>query len=60
MLTTRRMAAGAADGITAQLGWGEGEDWDQGYAYFDRAWDWVIGRIKESLEQDTTATPSDI
>jgi uncharacterized protein YndB with AHSA1/START domain len=34
----------------AQLGWGEGEDWDRGYAYFDAAWDWVLQTMKESLE----------
>ena len=34
----------------AQLGWGEGEDWDEGFAYFDKAWDWVLNRMKEHLE----------
>jgi uncharacterized protein YndB with AHSA1/START domain len=34
----------------AQLGWGQGEDWDRGYDYFDKAWDWVLQTMKESLE----------
>lgn len=34
----------------AQHGWGEGEDWDAGYAYFDRAWSYVLQRLKETLE----------
>ena len=52
-----------ADGVVrvrfAQLGWGEGEDWDQGFTYFDKAWDWVLDRMKESLEEVPTATPTD-
>jgi len=35
----------------SQLGWGDGEDWDRGYAYFDEAWAWVLQRMKESLEE---------
>ncbi len=31
----------------AQVGWKDGEDWDKGYAYFDKAWTWVFGRLKE-------------
>jgi uncharacterized protein YndB with AHSA1/START domain len=34
----------------AQSGWQEGEDWDQGWAYFDRAWDFVLNTMKEHLE----------
>lgn len=26
-------------------GWGVGEDWDKAYAYFDRAWDAVLGNL---------------
>jgi hypothetical protein len=52
-------AAGIVRVRFAQLGWGEGEDWDQGYAYFDKAWDWVLGRIKESLEDVRAGTPTD-
>lgn len=34
----------------AQLGWRQGEDWDQGWEYFDRAWSWVLEQMKKSLE----------
>lgn len=27
-------------------GWGVGEDWDKAYAYFDRAWDAVLGNLR--------------
>ncbi len=38
-----------------QLGWGEGEDWDQGYEYFDAAWDWVLGQLKRTFESKASA-----
>ncbi len=31
------------------LGWGEGEDWDSLYAYFDRAWGLVLDALREYL-----------
>ena len=31
-------------------GWGEGGQWDQAYAYFDRAWGNVLGNLKKSFE----------
>ena len=34
----------------AQHGWQEGEDWDEGYAYFDQAWSWVLDTMKKTLE----------
>lgn len=34
----------------AQHGWGEGEDWDAGWDYFDRAWGYVLERLKATLE----------
>jgi uncharacterized protein YndB with AHSA1/START domain len=33
-----------------QHGWQEGEDWDAGYDYFDKAWDYVLLSMKEHLE----------
>ncbi len=36
----------------AQHGWQDGEDWQRGYAYFDRAWDWVLRTLKMSLEAE--------
>ena len=32
-------------GLT-HLGWREGEEWDQVYAYFTRAWQIVLGRLE--------------
>ncbi|HEX9775150.1 MAG TPA: aminoacyl-tRNA hydrolase [Actinomycetota bacterium] len=29
----------------AHVGWGKGEDWDEAFAYFERAWDTVLGRL---------------
>lgn len=44
------------DGTTSvrfdQLGWREGEDWDQGFAYFDAAWDMVLQNLKKRFQGD--------
>ena len=32
-------------------GWGTGGQWDQAYAYFDRAWGNVLGNLKTSFEK---------
>jgi hypothetical protein len=34
----------------AQLGWRDGDDWEEGHAHFDAAWDWVLERMRKSLE----------
>jgi len=31
-------------------GWGEGGQWDQAYAYFDRAWTGVLGNLKSRFD----------
>jgi uncharacterized protein YndB with AHSA1/START domain len=31
-------------------GWGDGGEWDQAYAYFDRAWAGVLGNLKKRFE----------
>jgi uncharacterized protein YndB with AHSA1/START domain len=31
-------------------GWGSGGEWDKTYAYFDRAWPIVLGKLKASFE----------
>ena len=39
-------------------GWGDGGQWDQAYAYFDRAWGGVLGNLKKRFDsgpQDWTA-----
>ena len=28
-------------------GWGDGGEWDQSYAYFDRAWGYVLGNLQK-------------
>ena len=32
-------------------GWGDGGQWDQAYAYFDRAWGDVLGNLKKRFDQ---------
>ena len=43
-----------ADGQTRVVlhhtGWGEGGEWDQAYAYFDRAWGNVLANLKKRFE----------
>lgn len=31
-------------------GWGDGGEWDQAYAYFDKAWSTVLGNLKKRFE----------
>jgi uncharacterized protein YndB with AHSA1/START domain len=33
------------------VGWGDGGEWDQAYAYFDRAWGFVLGNLKTRFEK---------
>lgn len=35
-----------------QHGWGEGEDWDAGYAYFDDGWGRVLARLADHFASD--------
>ncbi|MDB5100882.1 MAG: hypothetical protein JWM80_5303 [Cyanobacteria bacterium RYN_339] len=44
-------ASGGTHVTLSHLGWGEGEDWDGLYAYFDRAW----GFVMQSFEDTFTA-----
>jgi uncharacterized protein YndB with AHSA1/START domain len=43
-----------ADGtVTVRLNaheWREGDAWDRGYAYFDKAWSAVLDRLKQAIE----------
>jgi len=41
-----------------QLGWQEGEDWDAGYAYFDRAWGYVVALLKKHFDEQATKVDS--
>lgn len=36
----------------AQVGWQEGEDWDKGYAYFEKAWTYVFDQFKTRMEKE--------
>lgn len=38
-------------------GWGEGEDWDKAYAYFDRAWDAVLSNLHYRFAVGPVAWP---
>ncbi len=42
--------AGSTRVALHQTGWGEGGEWDKAYAYFDRAWPSVLGKLKASFE----------
>jgi uncharacterized protein YndB with AHSA1/START domain len=33
------------------VGWGDGGEWDKTYAYFDRAWGFVLGSLKTRFEK---------
>ena len=34
-----------------QLGWQQGDDWAAGYAYFDKAWSYVLEQLKRRFEK---------
>ena len=36
-------------------GWGEGGQWDQAYAYFDRAWAHVLGNLQKRFAEGPLA-----
>lgn len=36
------------------VGWGEGGEWDQAHAYFDRAWGAVLANLKKRFESGPT------
>ena len=33
------------------VGWGDGGEWDKSYAYFDRAWGYVLGNLKARFDK---------
>jgi len=33
------------------VGWGDGGEWDQAYAYFDKAWGGVLANLKKRFDQ---------
>ncbi len=44
------VAAGWTRVKLTHLGWGEGDDWDGVYDYFDQAWSGVLASLKQTLE----------
>ena len=36
------------------VGWGDGGEWDKSYAYFDRAWGFVLGNLKARFDKGPT------
>jgi len=39
-------AEGATQVTMTHVGWGDGGEWDKAYAYFDKAWDKVLGNLQ--------------
>ncbi len=33
------------------VGWGDGGEWDKAYAYFDKAWPFVLGSLQKRFDQ---------
>jgi len=44
------VAGGKTNVSLTHSGWGKGEDWDETFEYFERAWDVVLSRLKASFE----------
>lgn len=42
-----------------QLGWGQGEDWDACYQYFDRAWSYVMNNLTTHFDHSASTKNSD-
>lgn len=50
-LTLQPVESGGTALTLVERGWGEGEDWDRGFQYFDAAWGFVFDRLQEALSQ---------
>lgn len=46
-----RIDSGHVKVTFTQLGWGDGEKWDELYVYFDRAWSYVLGNFKKRFAE---------
>ena len=46
-----RVDAGHVKVTFTQLGWGDGEKWDELYAYFDKAWSYVLGNFSKRFTE---------
>lgn len=52
ILRFQRLGRNRVKVILTQHGWGEGKDWDAGYAYFDKAWSAVLDQLKNYLKKN--------
>ena len=46
MLTFQEVAPGRTRVVMKHTGWKEGAEWDQSFAYFDRAWTKVLANLE--------------
>lgn len=46
VLTLEPVSNGQTRVTLTKTGWGEGEEWDRGYEYFDNAWGYVLERLR--------------
>ncbi|HWL94794.1 MAG TPA: SRPBCC domain-containing protein [Phycisphaerae bacterium] len=51
----REIGEGQVKVTLSQLGWGKGEAWDAGYAYFDKAWGMVLNMLKDHFDKREAA-----
>ncbi len=52
VLTFEEFGPGQIRVVLNHLGWGRGEQWNQVYDYFDRAWSGVLSAFKKFVESD--------
>lgn len=51
VISFESISSGETRLIFEHRGWGTGDDWDRLFAYFDRAWGYVLTNLKERFEQ---------
>ena len=49
VVTLKPMGKDKVDVIIDQAGWGQGNDWDKLYLYFNDAWDFVLGKLAKKF-----------
>jgi len=52
VVETERLDVGTTLVRITHLGFGDGENWDETYTYFEAAWDRVLARFRDSLESN--------
>jgi len=57
VLEFEELPAGQVQVTMSQLGFGQGEDWDKYYDYFDRAWPWVLGELQKRFAPGASSAP---